>query len=368
MKLRFIGQRNHLGVGTLFSHFVDAVKAIYGVTALVEEVDFVDSRQVDAAADASADADVNVWFWPDPRVRRFKGTHIVWPMFESEKLPASFIDFISREIHWVWVASRWGRRILVKNGVPADRIDVVPAGVDARQFHPYLRDAQDRTGQPFRFLMVGKFEKRKGYSDLLAAFRQAFGDSRNVELVIKADYFLDGGGRKNELAGLVASLGLSNVKLYWGDWSRERLFGLYNYCDAFVFPTRAEGWGMPLLEAAAAGLPLVATYYSGQTEFLEHMESSLIPIEFTLERIDDPDFSRFWPSSNGDLGRWAQPSIASIAAGMEKVMANYAVYRDAARSNSLRLREKFNWDAAANRAVDLLCRRQLLRADYRVLG
>jgi len=125
---------------------------------------------------------------------------------------------------------------------------------------------------------------------------------------------------------------------------------------------------MPLLEAAAAGLPVVATRYSGQTEFLKHMESSLIPIEFTLERIDDADFSRFWPSNDGDLGRWAQPSVASIAAGMRRILENYPAYSAAARSNSVVLREKFSWDVAANKAVDLLCRRNLLTADYRVVG
>jgi len=367
MKLRFLGQRNHLGGGTHFSNFVDAVKAIYGVGDLVEEVDLVNPAHVDAAAKSGTDADVNVWFWPDKRIHRFKGTHIVWAIFESEKLPASFIESLGRA-HGVWVPTLWGRGILVDNGVPAERIEVVPEGVDARLFHPYLRNTQDRTDQPFRFLMIGKFEKRKGYGDLLAAFKHAFGQSRSVELAIKADYFIDGSRRKPELADLVDSHGLSNVKLYWGDWPRERLFGLYNYCDAFVFPSRAEGWGMPLLEAAAAGLPLVATRYSGQTEFLEYLDSSLVPIEYTMERIVDDDFSRFWPAENNDLGRWAQPSIASIAAGMQKLLDQYATYREAARSNSLIVREKFSWDVAANTAVELLCRKNLLKADYTVVG
>jgi glycosyltransferase involved in cell wall biosynthesis len=113
---------------------------------------------------------------------------------------------------------------------------------------------------------------------------------------------------------------------------------------------------------------VVATRYSGQTEFLDHMESSLIPIEFTLEKIDDADFSRFWPSGSGDLGRWAQPSVASIAGGMQKVLKNYAAYSAAARSNSLVLREKFSWDASANKAVELLCHKNLLKADYIVVG
>jgi glycosyltransferase involved in cell wall biosynthesis len=368
MKLRFIGQRNNLGVGTHFSSFVDAVKAIYGVGNLVEEIDIFDQTHLDGAAESSTHTDVCVWFWPDDRIHKLKGIHIVWAVFESEKLPARYIEFLNRKADHVWVPSRWGRGILVSNGVAAERIDVVPEGVDARLFHSHLRSSQDRSGQPFRFLMVGKFEKRKAYSELLAAFKQAFGNSPSVELVIKADYFMDLERGKTELPHLLASLGLSNVKLYWGNWPRERLFGLYNYCDAFVFPSRAEGWGMPLLEAAASGMPVIATSYSGQTEFLEHMESSLAKIDFTLERIEDADFSRFWPCADGDLGRWATPSVASLVAGMVAVKENYATYSAAARSNSRVLREKFNWDVAADNAVDLLCQRNLLKSDYTVVG
>ena len=84
-------------------------------------------------------------------------------------------------------------------------------------------------------------------------------NSTQVELGIKADWFLMPSQTK-ELSRLVTSFGLSNLRLYAGEWSPEQLAALYSYSDAFVLPTKAEAWGLPLLEAAATGLPIITTY------------------------------------------------------------------------------------------------------------
>jgi glycosyltransferase involved in cell wall biosynthesis len=139
---------------------------------------------------------------------------------------------------------------------------------------------------------------------------------------------------------------------------------LYNCCDAFILPSRAEGWGLPLLEAAAAGMPVISTFYSGQSEFLEVIDSSLLKVDFILEPIHDPEMHRAWPSQDDDLGRWAKPSVASLVRCMNDMKTNYSGYLAQARTNSIALRKRFSWDAAADIALSALDRRGLLKLDY----
>jgi glycosyltransferase involved in cell wall biosynthesis len=214
--------------------------------------------------------------------------------------------------------------------------------------------------RPFRFLAVGKFEERKGYKQLLRAFADVFGNSVDVQLVIKADYFLDFENKKKTFNEMVATFGISNVTLMDGAWAKERLFALYSCCDAFVFPSRSEAWGLPAIEAVASGLPIVSTFYSGHTEFLQFVESSLFKISTTLQPIDDPEYQRLWPSDAGDYGRWALPSTASIAEGLTATVQRYPIVAEAALANSLLVRERFSWSAAAGKALDHLKRRGLM--------
>ena len=367
MKLRLLGQRTNLGGGILFSHLVDALRNVYFPENIVEEVDLFDDPQVERAVRSATAQDINIWIWPDDRVELLKGTQIVWAMFESDRLPRHYLRSLNADFDLVWVPSSWGRDVLITNGVAAERIDIVPLGVDANAFHTYLRRSTERSSL-FRFLAVGKFEKRKGYYELLQAFTEAFGNSAAVELVIKADYFLDLENKRTAFSEMVATFGISNVRLMEGNWSREQLFGLYSCCDAFVFPSRSEAWGLPAIEAVASGLPIIATFYSGHTEFLQYIDSSLFKISTTLLPIDDPEYQRYWPSDDGDYGRWAQPSIASIAEGLTVTQQRNSNLADAALKSSLLIRERFSWTAAANKALDHLKRRGFIPLAFKFPG
>jgi glycosyltransferase involved in cell wall biosynthesis len=340
----------------------DALRRISIIGSFVDEVDVGDATQVERAAASSAEGDVNIWFGLHPRTLSIRGARIVWAIFESDCLSQNYVEFLNQSAHVVWVPSHWGRGVLLASGVPADRIDVVPEGVDADLYHDHARGALVRHGRPFRFLAVGKFEKRKAYAELLSAFAQAFAGDASVQLVIKADYFLSGAEKKrSELSRLVAESGLANVRLLWGAWSSEQLANLYTDCDAFVMPSRAEAWGLPGLEAIASGLPVAAVCYSGVTEYLREVTDSVAAIEYSLVPIDDPEFFKFWPTLVGVPVRWAQPSVASIAECLRSLKDRHDAYRKAAHVNSLKIRQQFSWASAAARAMDSIVGRQLMR-------
>ena len=78
---------------------------------------------------------------------------------------------------------------------------------------------------------------------------------------------------------------------------------LYKRADAFVLPSRGEGWGRPHLEALSMGLPVIATNWSGPTEFLTQDNSYPLPIAQDLVPVQDGPFQ-------GHL--WADPSVPDL--------------------------------------------------------
>jgi glycosyltransferase involved in cell wall biosynthesis len=149
---------------------------------------------------------------------------------------------------------------------------VVPLGVDATRFAPARRDAPaPRASRRFTFLSVFEWGERKAPEILLRAYAAAFAgpEKSEVLLLLRANNY-DG---HVDVAAQIEALGLPNdgppvAMLYNNQIRPSQLGTIYRGADAFVLPTRGEGWGMPILEAMACGLPAIATAWSGPSEFL----------------------------------------------------------------------------------------------------
>ena len=360
MKIRLFGQRGILGGGVHYSNFSDALKKIHYIGDLVENIDVRNPTEFGQGVQTSQDNDVNIWFWQHPEIQHFKGVNVVWAIFESDKLPNYLIEYYQKYAKLLWVPSQWGKEVLINNGIAEAMIDVVPEGVDANQYHPYLRGSIDKTGEPFRFLSIGKFEARKGYRELLEAFKLAFDNSPEVELVIKADYFLDPENKKQQCIQLINEFGLTNVKLIWGELTTVQLFELYNFADVYVTATRAEGWGLPIIEAAASGLPIIAPFYSGQKEYLEYIESTFLKTNYILSKIDDPEFMHFWPNEGGNYGNWAKSEIISLEENFIQLKNNVSVYENLTLKNALIIQSQFNWGISVSLALQSLSKNNII--------
>ena len=360
MKIRLFGQKNILGGGVHYSNFSDALKKVHYIGDLVENIDVKNSEELAKAVQTESDKDINIWFWQHPEIQHFKGTNVVWAIFESDKLPNYLIEYYQKYAQLLWVPSQWGKEVLINNGIEESMIDVVPEGVDANQYHPYVRGSIDKTGEPFRFLTIGKFEARKGYKELLEAFKLAFDNSPEVELVIKADYFLDPENKKQQCIQLINEFGLTNVKLIWGELTTVQLFELYNFADVYVTSTRAEGWGLPIIEAAATGLPIIAPFYSGHTEFLKHIESSVLKVGYQLAKIEDPEFKRFWPSTDNDYGNWAFCKSSFLQNQMKNALIIKESFISKGLDNSSIICSQYDWKIVVNIGLKSLLKKQYL--------
>ena len=356
MKINVIGQRNILGFGTHYAGLCDQLNRFSFLATVAVEYDITNPQSVENLVRNSAHNDINIWFlgFMEPKAIKTKGRNVVWAIFENDKLTPVYMNWLNRA-DLVWAPSAWARNILLAHGLPATKVTVVPEGVDAELYHPHCRPWNEtKSPTKFRFLMLGKFEERKGYTQLLDAFVKAFGKTPKVELLIKGDYYIDQQRKGEMLLDFVKSYNAPNIRLLTGAASQEDLFVIYNMADAFVFPSRAEGWGLPLIEAMATGLPAIATNYSGQTEFLSHLEGLFMPVRHNLVPVQDPEIHRFVMDHDGDWGRWAEADVDDLADKMQEMVKNYPQWRQNALKASTILRSRFTWANAAHIALESL--------------
>ena len=357
MKIRLIGQRNNFGIGVHYTNFATALGKLFYWSDLVEEISFTDESALLAAAARSEPNDINICFVSIPLQKHFRGTNIQWVVFESTRVPPNIMStMLTADV--VWVPSAWGREVLIQNGLDPVRCDVVPEGVDTDQFHPWHPPVDDGV---FRYLLTGKYERRKSITETIDAWAQVFGNNPKFELSIKTNHVMNHEENKQKITEHVHGLGLTNVNVWYGNLSLTELSSLYQRHNVFVLPTKGEGWGLPMIEAAAVGMPIVTTMWSGNTEFLNPIKNSVAPVEYDMTPIDCPEYQLFYPTEDKDWGTWAQPRPKSIAQALLYACDFFPELKTNAVANSDVIRRNFSWTQCANTAMKMLQQRNLLK-------
>lgn len=287
----------------------------------------------------------SVGFGPIEYVAKIVGSkRIALVLWETTIMPAEKVMML-RGMDEVWTLSSWGRQILINNGVDSDKVGIVPAGVDVQKFRPLPRDQATR---PFRFLSVGKWEARKSTEGLVRAYCAEFHSDEAVELVLHcSNPFVNGFNLEVNIRRIAGDRHPSIVAS--PPVTLEGLVDLYNSCDAFVLPTRAEGWGLPVMEAMACELPVIVTNYSAPLDYLNQDCAYLIPVE-RLVPVYDP---HFFPQES-TWGEWAQPDFRSLRRLMRHVFEHPSEARKKGELARLEVCSRWTWDHAAAKAVRLL--------------
>jgi glycosyltransferase involved in cell wall biosynthesis len=223
------------------------------------------------------------------------GQLIGFTMFESTRLPDGRADLINHGAAACVVPSPFCAEVFRACGVTVP-VHVVPLGIDPDLYYPI--DRSDHAG-PYTFLWSGTPDLRKGWDLVYRAFYAAFGGRRDVQLVM---HF-------RELPRGVTGTRDKNVRLVSGSISTEDWLRLLREADCFVFPSRGEGWGLPPREAAATGLPVIATDWGGLSAGIE---SWAIPL-----RVKGLAPAEFGGWDAGEIGEWAEPDFDGLVERMQ---------------------------------------------------
>lgn len=206
-----------------------------------------------------------------------KGTRIGFPIFERNEFTPEHVWNLKHQ-DLVLVCSKWAKE-LVEPINP--NVMVCPLGV-SENFKPgYIPNNQDKV----IFYTQGKREVRKGHNYLHKVFHKAFQNNNDVELWMFTHNYFDTPEQTRSFQSEYKSL-LGNKVKFFPRLSEQEMINWLHKTDCGIFLSRAEGWNMPLSEALAMGKQVIATYYSGHTEYLKN---GINPVEFE-PAIDDKWF------------------------------------------------------------------------------
>ncbi len=217
----------------------------------------------------------------------------------------------------VVVAKCQGELDMIESLASSQPVTMIPNGVDPELFQPGPPIPDDG---PLEVLCVGRLIERKGQHHLIEATKRL--TSEGIDVVL---HLVGAGDSQREFEALASRLGIGDRVRFAGFVPRSEIGSHFSSAHVFASPSYCEGMSIAVLEAMAAGLPVVVTRTGGTDEMVQEGENGL-----TFE--------------------WAD--VDALAGHLRLLATDRAAARQmgaAARARALR----FSWDAIAQRYLDL---------------
>jgi glycosyltransferase involved in cell wall biosynthesis len=277
--------------------------------------------------------------------------------------PRRFAEVVNGECDELWVHTRWVADQAAAGGIERSKTHVVPHGVDTEVMQPegprFDFEMGSRAGDPgrFVFLFVGAAVARKGVDVLLDAYGRAFTTDDPVTLVIKdhgGDVFYQGVRLAEAIAAFRARPGSPDLHYLDTYLEPDRLAALYRSCDAGVFPYRAEGFAMPILEAMACGTPAIAPRFGACLDFCDDDTAFLVKARrIRLPVLRNLQFNTLGFREEVDEVDFCEVDPAVLAAEMRGVASLGPGVREVGAAAAARARD-FSWAATIERIRERL--------------
>jgi glycosyltransferase involved in cell wall biosynthesis len=207
---------------------------------------------------------------------------------------------------------------LQHRGFKANRIEVIPNGVDASFYSPSTRSPKS----PFPLVLyLGRLKRYKRVDLILRAFARVWSERREARLIIAGQ-----GDARASLERLAGELGIANAVRFAGFVSEQEKRDLFRRAWVHMLTSSKEGWGITNIEAAACGTPTIASDAPGLRDSVENgITGFLVP--------------------HGD--------VSAIATRLQEVIDNTAL-RSRLGAQALSFAQQFAWDATTDRMESFL--------------
>lgn len=272
-----------------------------------------------------------------------------WIIMQPWEFSAHRKDFVEifQQVDEIWTPSLWSRKSFIHSGITADKVQVIPNGIDPKLHTPF-GTTKELTSKNYRFLFVGGTIFRKGIDVLLQAYLKTFTAADNVSLIIKdmgGDSFYKGQTAKEVIEDIQKRQDSPEIIYIDTMYSDEEMSDLYRSCDVFVSPYRGEGFCLPALEAMANGLPVIVTRGGASDDFVDETVGLL---------IDSSPLAIGNSISNQELTDTAymlEPSLEDTANCMKYAFSHPEMMRHLGISAALRARTHWTWRTATLKAL-----------------
>ena len=284
---------------------------------------------------------------------------------EGDRCNLSWIE-ASRKMDKVIVPSEYSKVSFLNGGLEKELIVNVPEAITCGLENQTMSAIQNKRvsqindklsglSTKFNFLMFGQLTNpdpecdRKNTINCLRWLCETFKNDSDVGIILKTNL-----GRQTQ-DDKAAALKLTKqvidsvregpyprVHLLHGLMDKYEIGAINRHPNvrALVAPTRGEGWGLPLLDAAASGLPIIATGCTGHVDFLKHVK--YLDVKYTTSKVPEKMIDgRIWVPGV----RWYEPSEKHFKHRITKFRKSPAPPKEWAEEAKAKIREKFNIDS-----------------------
>lgn len=236
---------------------------------------------------------------------------ILTPFFRKIFTKADCVQAISNYL------SDWAKKM----GANADKIEVVPNGVDLNNLK--TKNEKLKTDEKI-IITTSRLVYKNGIDTLIKSAKELKNIVPKINFKIQ---ILGEGPEEKKLKSLAEELGVENIVHFFGRVEPEKILEYLSQADIFVRASRTEGLGSSFLEAMGAGLPIIGTRAGGIPDFLKDGETGLFC------EIDNP---------------------RDLAEKIKLLMDNGSLVEKIAENGQKLVFEKYNWDNIAKRMKDML--------------
>lgn len=274
----------------------------------------------------------------------------------------------------VIVPSEYSKLSFINGGLEESKVRNVPEAMTCSfgetSNSNEISNKLDNLSTDFNFLVFGQITAQNADTDRKNTFNclkwlcEEFKNRKDVGIVLKTNL-----GRQtqqdkqathemvNRVIEVVRQGDYPRIHVVHGLMDRNEVGKLFTHSKikALCAPTRGEGWGLPILDAAAAGLPIIATAHSGHMDFMKYVR--YLDLDFKLVEIPETMADgRIWVPG----AKWAEPSENSFKSRVRKFYKSPRIPKEWAEEGKQQIRKTFNlqsifakYDEALGDVIDI---------------